>query len=231
MNDKKENDYEVGYKKPPVAARYPKGKSGNPKGRPKEIAEEFDPGRIFQAIDNEEIILEIDRKNKRMRKGEIYFQQLFTKAIGGSLTEAKLIAKMAAKYFGPEAQGPSEAKFIVVPNETLSGGETPTGNEGKAWSNGKSNGPKRTKSKDGPRQVSTGSQFRKVALEKISIKVGGTRHKMSRWDAYGSQIYTMALNKNSSAAHLLHQIRKQFPGKLLPGDPVFYNISEADAKL
>lgn len=30
-----DNSYEVGYGKPPVATRFPKGKSGNPKGRPK----------------------------------------------------------------------------------------------------------------------------------------------------------------------------------------------------
>jgi hypothetical protein len=28
-------DYEVGYKKPPQHARFAKGRSGNPKGRPK----------------------------------------------------------------------------------------------------------------------------------------------------------------------------------------------------
>jgi Family of unknown function (DUF5681) len=80
-------------------------------------------------------------------------------------------------------------------------------------------------------QVSTGSQFRKVAWEQISIEIDGTRHKMSRWDAYMRQIYIMALNKNSSAARLLEQLRRQFPGRLLPGDPVTIPISEADAKV
>jgi hypothetical protein len=81
------------------------------------------------------------------------------------------------------------------------------------------------------RQVSTGSQFRKVAREQISIEIEGTQHKMSRWDAYVRQIYNMALNKNGSAARLLDQLRRQFPGDLLPGDPVIFLISEADAKL
>jgi Family of unknown function (DUF5681) len=55
------------------------------------------------------------------------------------------------------------------------------------------------------RQVSAGSQFRAVAGESIDIEVDGIRVKMSRWDAYVRQIYTMALNKNDSAARLLDQ--------------------------
>ena len=54
---------------------------------------------------------------------------------------------------------------------------------------------------------------------------------LSRWDAYVRQIYNMALNKNSSAARLLGQLRRQFPGDLLPGDGVTFLISEADAKV
>jgi hypothetical protein len=38
-----------------------------------------------------------------------------------------------------------------------------------------------------------------------------------RWDAYVRQI------RNGSAARLLDQVRRQFPGDLLPGDPVFFS--------
>ena len=79
-------------------------------------------------------------------------------------------------------------------------------------------------------QVSEGSIFRKVAKEQISIEVNGIRYTMPRWEAYVRQIYTMALGKDHSAARLLDQLRRQFPGDLLPGDSVTYLISEADAK-
>jgi Family of unknown function (DUF5681) len=114
---KEKDDYEVGYKKPPVAARFKKGQSGNPGGKPKKIAPKLNPGKILQSIDNEELIVKIEGKGKRMLKAEIYFRQLFTKAIKGDLTDARLIAKMAAKYFGPEADGPSEMRFMIVPND------------------------------------------------------------------------------------------------------------------
>ena len=54
---------------------------------------------------------------------------------------------------------------------------------------------------------------------------------MSRWDAYVRQIYTMALNKNDSAARLLDQLRRQFPGDLPPGYPVIVYLSEDDTRL
>jgi hypothetical protein len=222
--------YEVGYKRPPIAGRFPKGRSGNPHGRPKKKAEEFDPGKLLQSIDNEEIVVKIGGKSKRMRKGEISFRQLFTRAIGGSLTDAKLIARMAANYLGPEAEGPSETQIIIVPDNNTSRGETPTDNAGN-MTDRKLNGPKGSQSNKGRRQVSIGAQFRKVAKQTISIEASGTRNKMSRWEAYLRQIYTMALNKNSIAAHLLDQLRKQFPGNLLPGDPIFLSITESDAKL
>ena len=77
----------------------------------------LDPGKILQTIDNEEMIVKIEGKGKRMLKAEISFRQLFNKAIKGNLPDARLIAKMAAKYFGPEAEAPSETGFIIVPDK------------------------------------------------------------------------------------------------------------------
>jgi len=117
MSSNEEKDYEVGYKKPPVETRFKKGQSGNSSGRPKKIAQKLDPGKVLQSIDNEEIVVKVDGKRIRITKQEIFFRQLFTRAIRGDLTAARLIAKMAANYFGPEAEGPSETEFIVVPDE------------------------------------------------------------------------------------------------------------------
>lgn len=111
------NEYEIGYRKPPKATRFQKGKSGNPSGRAKRAAPDIDPGKILQSIDNEEIALKVDGKSKRMLTAEIHLQQLFAKAIKGDLAAARLVATMARKYFGPEAEGPSDTKFVVMPDE------------------------------------------------------------------------------------------------------------------
>jgi hypothetical protein len=105
------------------------------------------------------------------------------------------------------------------------------------------NPPKETRFKKGrsgnpngrPRQdqqqVSAGYLFRKVARERVPIGVDGQQFMIARWQLYLRQIYTMALNKNHSAARLLDQLRTRFPGDMLPGDPITFIISETDAKL
>jgi hypothetical protein len=125
------NDFKVGYKRPPIETRFKKGQSGNPSGKPRKTAQKLDLGRVLQAIDNEEMVVEIDGKSIRMSKVEIHFRQLFNKAIKGNLKEARLIAKMAVKYFGPEAEAAPVTQFLVVPDEILSQGEIQTGTKGR----------------------------------------------------------------------------------------------------
>jgi hypothetical protein len=211
-------EYEVGRGRPPVATRFKKGQSGNPSGKRKKNPEKVNPGKILQSIDNETIVVKVDGKNKTMRKGELYFKQLFTRAIKGNLRDARLIAKAAAQYFGPEeADGPSETRFFVVKGKKATLLQT--------GSSRKSKGPAKAQ------LVSTGVQFRRVANEQIPFETKGIKGKMSLWDAYVQQIYVMALNKDSSAARLLQKLREDFPGDLLPGDPIDFYISEADAEL
>ena len=113
MSSDSKKSYEVGYRKPPVATRFQKGTSGNPSGRPKKLAEPLDPGIVLQSIDNEEIVVIDNGKRKPMTKAEIVFRQLFTKATRGDLTTARLIVRMAAKYFAPEVQGDREYEFMT----------------------------------------------------------------------------------------------------------------------
>jgi hypothetical protein len=81
------------------------------------------------------------------------------------------------------------------------------------------------------RPVSTGYLFRKVAAELVAIEVDGGTAMMTRWEAMLRQIHTLALNKDASAARLLHQIRRQFPGKAAPGDRHILVVSDDDMKV
>ena len=102
---KSNKTYDVGYKKPPKATRFPKGTSGNPGGKPKKVTPEFDLGKVLQSIDNEEIIIPIDGKRKRMTRAEIRLRQLFTQGIKGDLTASRLLVKMACEHSQPGNNG------------------------------------------------------------------------------------------------------------------------------
>jgi hypothetical protein len=66
--------------------------------------------------------------------------------------------------------------------------------------------PKKTKVR-----LSAGYLFRKVANEQIVGELGGKKVKMTRWEGLMRQLQALSLNKNTDAAQLLQQIRKQFP--------------------
>ena len=119
-------------------------------------------------------------------------------------------------------------KAIMTEKMTSTGYRKPS--KGTQFKKGRSGNPSGRPRKI-QQQVSVGYLFRKVAREQVPIGVDGKPIKMSRWHLYIRQIYTMALNKNNSAARLLDQLRTQFPGDALPGDPITYLISKTDAKL
>lgn len=79
--------------------------------------------------------------------------------------------------------------------------------------------------------MSTACLFRRVANEQVAIELDGGQVMMTRWEALLRQIHTLALNKDASAARLLHQIRKQFPGHAGPGDKFIMVLSDDDMKL
>jgi hypothetical protein len=81
------------------------------------------------------------------------------------------------------------------------------------------------------RPVSTAYLFRKVATDSVEIDLDDRTVVMTRWEALLRQIHTLALNKDASAARLLHQIRRQFPGNAAPGDRHILVVSDNDMKI
>lgn len=51
-----QNDYEVGYKKPPKHSQFKKGQSGNPKGRPPKEPPETMLNALIEALEKEHLI-------------------------------------------------------------------------------------------------------------------------------------------------------------------------------
>ncbi len=95
---------------------------------------------------------------------------------------------------------------------------------------GRSGNPKGRPKQD-QTKLSEGHLFRKVAWERVPIEIDGCRLMVPRWQLYLRKIYNMALSGDHRAARLLDQLRRQFPGDALPGDPITFLISEGDAEV
>jgi hypothetical protein len=109
--DKTQDDYEVGYGKPPKDTRFQKGVSGNPKGRPKKSLNFDDElireSRSFMTINE-------NGRRKRISKHEVAVKQLLKKAMTGSDPSLK-------NYFAPVQQAHERVALVAGPPPNKSG--------------------------------------------------------------------------------------------------------------
>jgi len=93
MHDEtKSPDYEVGFGKPPAATRFRKGRSGNPKGRPK--GKPNAATVILRALAAKVVINENGRR-REVTKQEAAIMQVANKAAGGDLKAIHLLISLA----------------------------------------------------------------------------------------------------------------------------------------
>jgi hypothetical protein len=89
--------YDVGYKQPPKQHQFKKGKSGNPKGRPKkalkpDIPDDFQ--ELFAIALLETVTVKKNGKQSEMTKNEMLVQKLINDAISGPASVTVQIAKL-----------------------------------------------------------------------------------------------------------------------------------------
>jgi len=98
--------YEIGYGKPPKATRFQKGKSGNPRGRPK--------GSLNLATDlaselGELITVSEHGRPRRVSKQRALIKSLMAKALQGDIRAATAVLALYARVTAEAPDKPDEA--------------------------------------------------------------------------------------------------------------------------
>lgn len=110
-----QNDYEIGYGKPPEQSRWKKGQSGNPRGRPK-------ASRGLKADLHAELVsrMEIQMNGKRISgtKQQLMLKTLTARAAAGDVRAIKALIDLVMQVFGPEDRG-GDAKRLSAQDQQI----------------------------------------------------------------------------------------------------------------
>jgi hypothetical protein len=87
--------YEVGYRNPPKASQFQKGKSGNSHGRPKQ---EAGIASVFRKISKQKVRANGPNGQQCMTKLEASITQLVNKSASGDLKAMKVLMQMASRF-------------------------------------------------------------------------------------------------------------------------------------
>jgi hypothetical protein len=112
-------EYEVGYGKPPRHAGFQKGRSGNPKGRPKG-SKNF-ATLLAEALD-EKVSLTEDGRRRRITKRELVIKQLVNKSASADLRAIKQLTDIVQgveRQTGALQALPSPPAFTAADEEVI----------------------------------------------------------------------------------------------------------------
>jgi len=96
MSDNSEDDYEVGYRKPPKSTRFKKGQSGNPRGRPKKLASTV-AGQVARLM-GEQYSARVSGEVVSMTGEEMIARRLMEKALKGDAKAFEKVHQLANQH-------------------------------------------------------------------------------------------------------------------------------------
>ena len=113
---KKKGDYKVGYGKPPATSRFKKGKSGNPKGRPKG-SRNF--ASDLKVVLNTKVKVTEDGEQKTVTSQLAIMMQLRAQALNGNPKAMDKIITLAKELGVEEAARGAEHKLTTYDENIL----------------------------------------------------------------------------------------------------------------
>ena len=108
-------DYEVGYGKPPLHTRFQKGRSGNPKGRPR--GRKNLSSLLNDALNGSVIVVENGRR-KKITKREAIITQLVNKSASADLKATQIVLAMLQEV-GSQADGSADHAALSEADEQI----------------------------------------------------------------------------------------------------------------
>lgn len=110
-------DYEVGYGKPPKRTQFKPGRSGNPRGRPKE---RLNNRTILQSILGHKVTVTENGRSVKKTMHEILMTRPLHEAAKGNLKAAELIWKMmVATGFGMQQEDKVQTTNLSPDDEAI----------------------------------------------------------------------------------------------------------------
>ena len=109
-------DYVVGYGKPPVHTRFQKGRSGNPKGRPR--GKKNMSTLLSAALDAAIIVVENGRR-KKISKREAIITQLVNKSASADLKATQIVLAMLQDVEARADDSSDSAAFTEADQEII----------------------------------------------------------------------------------------------------------------
>ena len=109
-------DYSVGYGKPPLHTRFQKGRSGNPKGRPRG---KKNMSTLLSAALHAWIIVVENGRRKKITKREAILTQLVNKSASADLKATQIVLAMLRELDGLAGGAAGPAAFTEVDQEII----------------------------------------------------------------------------------------------------------------
>lgn len=104
-------DYDVGYGRPPKSGRFKKGKSGNPRGRPR-------GARNFTSVVteqlNEKVPVKVKGRARKMSKLDLIVMRLINDALNGDARARAQLFTVMPEVERPVPDGPVEFTFNIA---------------------------------------------------------------------------------------------------------------------